>query len=214
MSRWNISHVVYYSQHGKKRVLEFEPSNVTIITGASSTGQTYIIDTIDYCLCSSDINLSNFVKKRVSHVAVKWVKGNTEILVAREISQKSSTSSQMFIEIGNKIEIPDLAFDLKGMVNKDQARNILAQRFGIIDFKSHEEDIETNISNVSIRQLTPYIFLDKEVIDSKKIILHGLDDPNAARHIIASLPYFLNAIDIEELQAIKKLKAQLKIICY
>ncbi len=162
MNRWNISHVIYYSQHGQKRVLEFEPGNVTIITGASSTGKTYIINTIDYCLCSSDINLSNFVKKRVTHVAVKWVKKNTEILVAREISQNSSSSGKMFIEIGNKIIIPDLAIYLKGSVNERQARNMIAQRFGLIDFKSYEEDIETNISNVSIRQLTPYIFLDKE----------------------------------------------------
>lgn len=151
MSRWNISHVIYYSQHGEKRVLEFEPDNVTIITGASSTGKTYIINTIDYCLCASEINLSNFVKKRVSHVAVKWVKGNTEILVAREISQKSSVSSQMFIEIGNKIEIPNLISDLKGKIKEKQARNVLAQRFGLVDFKSYEENTEANISNISVR---------------------------------------------------------------
>jgi hypothetical protein len=204
MSRWNISHIVYYSQHGQNRILEFEPNNATIITGASRTGKTYIIETIDYCLCSSGINLSNHIKKKVSCVGIKLIKDNTEILVAREVPQSSSSSSKMFIEIGNKIDIPSNIDELKGSINESQARILLAERFGLIDFKSYEDDA-INISNVSIRQLTPYLFLDKEVIDSKKIILHGLDDPNASKHIIASLPYFLNAIDIEELQALKKL---------
>lgn len=206
MSRWNISHIVYYSQHGQNRILEFDPGNVTIITGASRTGKTYIIETIDYCLCSSSIDLSNLIKKKVSFVGIKLVKDNTELLIAREVSQKSSSSSKMFIEIGNSVNIPDSVDGLKGSINESQARTLLAERFGLINFKDYEEDEIVNTSNVSIRQLTPYLFLDKEVIDSKKIILHGLDDPNSAKHIIASLPYFLNAVDIEELQALKKLK--------
>lgn len=205
MSRWNISDIVYYSHHGKNRTLEFKPGNVTIITGASRTGKTYIIETIDYCLCSSSINLSNLIKKKVSFVGIKLVKDNTELFVVREVSQKSSSSSKMFIEIGNSIKIPDNCNELKGSINANQARTILADRFGLINFSDFKEDEIVNTSNISIRQLTPYLFLDKEVIDSKKNLLHGLNDANAAKYIIASLPYFLNAVDIEELQALKKL---------
>ncbi|WP_298511027.1 DUF3732 domain-containing protein [uncultured Kordia sp.] len=207
MSRWNISHVVYYSQHGQNRLLEFEPENVTIITGASRTGKTYIIETIDYCLCSSSIALSNLIKKKLSFVGIKLIKGSTEILIVREISQKSSNaSSKMFLEIGNDIEIPENSKDLKGKINSTQAKQLLSERFGLINFKDYQKDESSKINSISIRQLTPYLFLDKEVIDSRKNLLHGLDDVNSAKHIIPSLPYFLNAIDLEELQALKKLK--------
>jgi hypothetical protein len=204
MNRWNISHVVYYSQHGKNRILEFIPNKVTIITGASRTGKTYIIETIDYCLCSSSIDFSNLIKKKVSYVGIKLVKDNTEIFIAREVPLKSTSSSKMFIEIGFNINIPSNSEDLKGRINIIEAKNLLSERFGLINFKDFEEDESSNISSVSLRQLTPYLFLDKEVIDSKRNLLHGLDDPNSAKHIVSSLPYFLNAIDIEELQALKK----------
>jgi hypothetical protein len=206
MSRWNISDVIYYSHHGQNRVLEFEPNNVTIITGASRTGKTYIIETIDYCLCASSIDFSNLIKKKVSFVGIKLVKDNTEILIAREVPQKNSSSGKMFIEIGTNISIPSSAADLKGSINESQARVLLAERFGLINFKDYSEDEISSISSISIRQLVPYLFLDKEVVDGNKHLLHGLSDPNSAKFIISSLPYFLNAIDIKELQALKKLK--------
>ncbi|MCG8807335.1 DUF3732 domain-containing protein [Tenacibaculum finnmarkense] len=206
MSRWNISQIIYYSQHNKNRVLEITPNDVTIITGASKTGKTYIIETIDYCLCSSSINLSNFIKKKISCVAIKFIKDNTEILVAREISQTSLRSNNMYIEIGNKVIIPTTVNELKGSIKEEQARKLLAERFGIINFNDYDIDETANINNISIRQLAPYLYLDKGVIDSSKIILHGLDDANASKHIIPSLPYFLNAVSIDELKALKKLK--------
>ena len=212
MKRWNISHVIYYSKHGQNRVLEFQPEKVTIITGASRTGKTYLIETIDYCLCSSGIELSNFVKNKITHVAVKWVKDNTEFLVAREISRISNSSSQMYLEVGNKIKIPDLVTELKGKGNEKDIRNELARLFGIIEFKEQEDDGDKVFNNVSIRQLTPFLILDKEVIDSRKIILHGLDEPQAAKHIIAAMPYFLGAITIDELEALREIKRLKKAI--
>lgn len=206
MSRWNISSVVYYSQHDQKRILEFEPNGVTIITGASRTGKTYIIETIDYCLCASSIDFSNLIKKKVSFVGIKLIKENTEIFIAREIPQKSVSSGKMFIEIGSSVDIPNSSKELKGSINVNQARTLLSERFGLINFKDFEDDESTDISSVSVRQVTPFLFLDKEVIDSKKNLFHGLDDPNAAKHIVSSLPYFLNAITKEELYALKKLK--------
>lgn len=207
MSRWNISHVVYYSKHNKNRIIEITPNGTTIITGASRTGKSYLINTIDYCLCSSDIELSNFVRNKISHVAVKWIKGDTEFLVAREIPQNTNTSSQMFLEIGSKIDIPASASNLRGSANKEQVRVQIAKLFGLLEMTSDGTDDNIKFNNVSIRQLTPFIFLDKEVIDSRKYLFHALDDPQAAKHIIASMPYFLDAIGIEELEALKKIKA-------
>jgi len=205
MSRWNISHVVFYSKHDKNRIIEFNPGT-TIITGASRTGKSYLISAIDYCLCSSEILLSNLVRNKISHVAVKWKKDNTEFLVAREIPEVSNTSGQMFIDIGNKVEIPLSAKDLKGSAYIDQVKVKIAQLFGLIEMPSDESDEMLRLSHVSIRQLTAFLFLDKEVIDSRKYLFHGLDDANAAKYIIASLPYFLNAIGLEEFEALRRIK--------
>ena len=102
--------------------------------------------------------------------------------------------------------------ELKGKGNEKDIRNELARLFGIIEFKEQEDDGDKVFNNVSIRQLTPFLILDKEVIDSRKIILHGLDEPQAAKHIIAAMPYFLGAITIDELEALREIKRLKKAI--
>lgn len=212
MKRWNISHVIYYSNHGKNRIIEFNTNDVTIITGASRTGKTYILETIDYCLCSSNIDLSTFVKERISYVAIKIITNSDEIFVIREISNSKKTSGNTYIEIDNKIEIPINKSEFKGKVSVDDAKKFLTDKIGIIKFEDFRAQDITNIESLSIRQTTPYIYLDKETIDSKKHLLYGLDDANSAKYIIPSIPYFLDAIDIDELNAIKKLKSLKKAI--
>jgi len=46
-----------------------------------------------------------------------------------------------------------------------------------------------------VRHITPYMFVTKEVIDSESVLLHGLEKPDKARDIIATMPYFLRATD-------------------
>jgi hypothetical protein len=47
----------------------------------------------------------------------------------------------------------------------------------------------------TVRHVTPYLFVTKEVIYSEAVLLHGLEKGNKARDIIASIPYFLRATD-------------------
>ncbi|PUZ25497.1 hypothetical protein DCC81_14530 [Chitinophaga parva] len=199
MSRWNISHLVYYSTHNEKRIIEFNVGDTTIVTGGSNTGKTAIIDTIDYCLGSSSCKIASFVTDRVSHVASKWVNDKTEILIAREIGTTKTISDRMFIEYGSNILIPESATDLKGAATKEQVKLVIERLFG---FQNELEATKTS-GKVSIRNITPFIFLDKDVIDSKKTLMHGLDDIFFSKSIIESLPFFLGAIDAEELDAIK-----------
>ena len=58
--------VLYDKTLNKKRTLSFVPGKVNIITGKSATGKSTIIDIIDYCLCSSDCNVSKKLKNHLS----------------------------------------------------------------------------------------------------------------------------------------------------
>ena len=204
MSRWNISHLVFYSKNDLHRAIEFNVNDVTIITGASNTGKSAVISAIDYCLGSSSSNIPAFVSARVTHIATKWVDGTTEFVVARELSKSGKVSGNMYFEFGSSIDIPTSSNDLNGRGHIDEVKALMENLFGFKEV--NETDNAFNVNKVSIRQITPFIYLDKKVIDSETTLMYGLDDQNSSKRIIDSLPYFLGAIDLEELDAMKRLR--------
>ena len=199
MSRWKITHLVFYSKHGEIRTIEFN-KGVTIITGGSNTGKSAVIDSIDYCLGSSSSRIASFITERVTHIGCKWKNNDSEFFVARSLNKGGGASSQMFLDYGTNIEIPQNSDNIKGGGNKETIKQVLEHLFGISE--DIPEDASTN--KISVRYITPFIFLDKEVIDSRNTLMHHLDDRNFAKSFVESLPFFLGAIDKEELDAIKR----------
>ena len=77
MSRWNVFKIAFYGAGGRRRDIEFDLDTVNVITGASGTGKTAIIDAIDYCLGSKNCGLPFFVREHAEAVAVHWVMGDS-----------------------------------------------------------------------------------------------------------------------------------------
>ncbi|WEA01772.1 DUF3732 domain-containing protein [Mucilaginibacter sp. SJ] len=204
MNRWNISHLIFYSKNNLHRTIEFNVNDVTIITGASNTGKSAVITAIDYCLGSSTNNIPAFVSARVTHIATKWSDGTTEFVIGREISKSGKASGNMYFEYGADVDVPISANDLNGRGNIEEIKALLENLFGFTVV--NESDNVLSVNKISIRQITPFIYLDKKVIDSDTTLMYGLDDQNASKRIIDSLPYFLGAIDLKELEAMRRLR--------
>lgn len=204
MSRWNVSHLAFYSKNDLRRTIEFNINDVTIITGASNTGKSAVISAIDYCLGSSTCNIPAFVSARVTHIATRWTDGTTAFIVARELSKTGKASGNMYFEYGSEVELPEVAKGLNGSGNIDEVKGLMENLFGFKEV--NQTDNEFNINKISIRQIVPYMYLDKNIIISDKVLMYGLDDANASKRIIDSLPYFLGAIDLDELEAMKRLR--------
>jgi len=58
----------------------------------------------------------------------------------------------------------------------------------------------------TVRHVTPYLFVTKEVIDSESVLLHGLEKVDKARDIIASMPYFMRVTDEASAMAERRLR--------
>ncbi|MCO4883366.1 AAA family ATPase, partial [Paraburkholderia caribensis] len=203
MSRWNISEIGYFSHDGRVRKLKFIAGEVNIITGASGTGKSAIIQTIDYCLGSSSCDIPVFIADRVSAVAIKMVNGQTQAVIGRRVrTGKSKTSHQMTFDYGSSCELPETSENLKGPASREDVRANVERLWGISDANLQSSTAkQEEASRVSLRQTTAFMFASKSVIDSERVLLHGLDVATSASHIIASLPYFLGAIDASTLQA-------------
>lgn len=206
MSRWNILQIAFFGVGGRRRTLDFIPNEVNIITGASGTGKSAIIDAIDYCLGSSGCGLPFYVRGHAEAVAVHWVNETLELIVGRKIPKAGKGTSQMFVRTGRHLKMPETADDLEGKTNRESARAVIERAFGIRDIKDADAGEKLETGRAGVRQVPPYLFLSGDVIVSKTTLLHDLNIPKKARHIVATIPYFLGAVDQESVLAERRLR--------
>jgi hypothetical protein len=196
MTRWNISNIFFIGVSGQRRDVVLVPDAVNIITGASGTGKSTLIKAIDYCLGSSKCELPAHVRRRCIAVGVKWTAGDAEIVIGRivpPVGQASST--HMFAASGRNLPLPTTMEEFEGATTLDAAKAFLERAFGIGDLPGEIEASGVARGRATIRHVTPYIFVTKEVIYSESVLLHGLEKAATARDILATMPYFLRVAD-------------------
>lgn len=211
MSRWNVEKIFFLSVSGRRRDISFTADVVNIITGASGTGKSTLIKAIDYCLGSKHCELPAHVKRRCVAVGVKWVRGEQEFIVGRVVPPVGQdTSTHMYFSTGRKLPLPARIEDFEGPVSVSSGKRLIEGVFGIDDVDGLPNDFGDIKGRATIRHVTPYLFVTKEVIYSESVLLHGLEDPNEARDIVSTMPYFLGvvnqttAIDLQRLRGLER----------
>ncbi|MGG7539769.1 DUF3732 domain-containing protein [Rhizobium sp. Nf11,1] len=206
MNRWNVREIAFYGTGGRRRTLEFDVDKVNVITGASGTGKSAIIDAIDYCLGSKDCKLPFFVRNHAEAVAIHWAHGESDLIVGRKIPKAGSGTSQMFVKTGRNLELPKTSEGLQGPTNRDTARAMIEKTFGIQDTDDPAAAAKGEKGRATIRDVPPYLFLSGDVIISRATLLHDLNRPEKARDIKATIPYFLGAVDQPSVLAARTLR--------
>lgn len=209
MTRWNIASIFFIGEEGKFRIIDFDPSRVNVITGASGTGKSAIIKALDYCLGSSKCQLPVYVRRRCVAVGVKWVKGQDEMISCRQVPfVGKNPNAYMFVTTGRNLRVPRNVEQFEGRGTVEASKVRLGQAFGIdgtlkTEAATHEPESR---DRPSVRQFTPYVFVTKEVIDSETVLLHGLDDNRKAPLIISTMPYFLGVMAESTVAAERRLR--------
>jgi hypothetical protein len=195
MTRWNITTIFFLGVSRQRREVTFAADELNIITGASGTGKSTLIKAIDYCLGSSKCELPAHVRRRSVAVGVKWIAGDAEMIVGRVIPPVGqATSTRMFTATGRNLPLPETVDEFDGATTVEAAKAFIERAFGIGDVIS-EPDVAGARGRASVRHVTPYLFVTKEVIYSESTLLHGLEKADKARDIIAAMPYFFRATD-------------------
>ena len=89
-----ILDIALYSHEGESRALSLKPGEVNVITGASKTGKSALIDIVDYCLGSGSCRVPDGVIRRsVSWFGLRLQIGDGQSFVARKCPSPSSYSS-------------------------------------------------------------------------------------------------------------------------
>lgn len=196
MTRWNISAIFFLGVSGQRRDIELNRGAVNVITGASGTGKSTLIKAIDYCLGSSRCELPAHVRRRCIAVGVKWASGEAEIIVGRVVPPVGQhTSTRMFTASGRNLPLPVRLDEFEGATTVEAAKAFLERAFGVGDLAGEPDASGAARGRATIRHVTPYMFVTKEVIYSESVLLHGLEKVDKARDIVATMPYFLRATD-------------------
>lgn len=170
MKRWNISKIFFVGLSGRRRDVTFEPGAVNIITGASGTGKSTLIKAIDYCLGSSKCELPAHVRRRSTAVGVKWTDGDAEIVVGRIIPPVGqATSTHMFAASGRHLPLPKTIDEFEGATTVEAAKAFIERAFGIGDLRVESDAFGNTRGRATVRHVTPYMFVTKEVICSGAI---------------------------------------------
>ncbi|OPH17096.1 hypothetical protein FE88_01990 [Azospirillum brasilense] len=197
-----ISEVVIYAHDGRKRTVRFKEQGLSIVTGASKTGKSSLIDIIDFCMGGSECHVADGVIRRfVSWYGVLFDRGDTGIFVARRNPPPGqSRSPDIYLETGDKLASPD--FDkLTKNITVDALEAFLTSALGISEnLHSVPEGQTRQPLSANVRHALLFSLQDQDEIDSRRVLFHRQSEPFMPQAIKDVLPYFLGAIDEERLR--------------
>ncbi|WP_287373669.1 DUF3732 domain-containing protein [Prosthecochloris sp.] len=209
--------IVLYSHMGESRALSLKPGEVNVITGASKTGKSALIDIVDYCLGRSSCNVPDGVIRRsVSWFGLRLKIRDGQSFVARKCPSPSAVSSEeCYIATGAEVEIPDFE---KLIQNTNSA--------GVVSSASGWAGIAENIHippegqtraplAATIRHGLMLCFQPQDEIIRRTQLFHMSDDHWKAQSLKDTLPYFLGAVEddyVRNQAKLRDLKSQLRVV--
>jgi hypothetical protein len=192
-----IAKLILYSTSGQIRELVFRIGALNILTGASKTGKSAVIDILDYCTGRSECYVADgVIRKHVAWYAVLFHQGQSQILVARKNpAPGEKTSPEIYLERGTHIALPALdALHKNSTV--EAVEKFLAAALGISENEHRPPEGQTRAPlEANFRHALIFSIQDQDDIDSKRILFHRQADNWVAQAIKDTFPYFLGAID-------------------
>lgn len=189
--------IVLYSHDGRRRVLSLNSGGVNVITGASKTGKSALIDIVDYCFGSGECRVPEGpIRRAVSWFGLRMQLAKGEAFVARRCpSSHAASSEDCFVEVGEVVEVPD-GSELRQTTNTKGLGALLSGWSGISDNLHDPAPGQTRPAlTASIRHALALCFQPQDEIIRRQQLFHGAGDNFIAQGLKDTLPYFLGAVD-------------------
>ncbi|MFA6063614.1 MAG: DUF3732 domain-containing protein [Gallionella sp.] len=212
-----IQEIVIYSHDGRRRSLSLNADGVSIVTGASKTGKSALVDIVDYCFGSGECRVPEGpIRHVVAWFGLRLKLASGEAFIARRCpAARFRSSEDCFIQIGNTVDFPD-ANELRQTTN---TRGLLSQLSGWtgISENIHEPPVgQTRLPlSASIRHALAFCFQPQDEIIRRQQLFHGADDNFFAQALKDTLPYFLGAVDneyVRKREELRRLRDQLRVV--
>lgn len=209
--------IVLYSHDGRHRVLPLKRGRVNVITGASKTGKSALIDIVDYCFGADECRVPEGpIRRSVAWFGVRVQVGESQMFAARRCpAPRANSSEDCFVELSSRVDIPSANL-LRQTTNKKGLIGLLTTHVGIKDNIHEPPTGHTRASlSATIRHAVALCFQPQDEIIRRHQLFHNTDDSFFAQALKDTLPYFLGAVDddfVRRREELRKLREQLRTI--
>lgn len=212
-----ILDIVVFSHHGQRRALSLNPDGVSVITGASKTGKSALIDIVDYCFGSGECRVPEGpIRRAVSWFGLRLQLAAGQVFVARRCpDQRFLSSEDCFVAIGDAVVIPE-AGELRQTTNTKGLLSLLSSWVGIAENLHEPSEGQTRLPLIAnIRHALSLCFQPQDEIIRRHQLFHGADDNFFAQALRDTLPFFLGAVDdeyVRKREELRRLREQLRVL--
>jgi phage shock protein A len=207
--------IVLYSHDGRQRTLPLKAGLVNIITGASKTGKSALIDIVDYCFGSGECRVPEGpIRRAVSWFGIRLQLLEGQVFVARRCPDARAASSEdCFVEVGGTVKIPDFGA-VRQTTNTKGLLTLLSGWSGIADNLHEPPPGQTRLPlSANVRHALALCFQPQDEIIRRQQLFHGAGDNFFAMALKDSLPFFLGAVDddyVRKREQLRRLREQLR----
>jgi energy-coupling factor transporter ATP-binding protein EcfA2 len=190
-----------YNHDGRLRSLAFRPGEFNIITGESQSGKSALIEIVHYCLGSTRLRVPHgVIADTVAWYALRMAVGSNELLIARPAPAPGrASSSAVMLEIANQVRLPD-ASELEASTNTETLIAYLSRLIGIEENVHVPPETATRLPlEATIAHALFFNFQRQDEIASREFLFHRQADEFVGQAIRDVLPYFLGAVDRDDL---------------
>lgn len=200
--------IVLYSHDRRQRVIELKPGQLNVVTGASKTGKSALIDIVDYCYGAGECRVPEGpIRRCVSWFGLRLQLASGQAFIARRCPGPNAVSSEeCFFAIGDEVEPPPFD-ELRQTTNSKGLMALLARWCGIQDNMHEPPAGQTRPPLVAtIRHALTFCLQEQNEISRREQLFHGQADNWVSQAIKDTLPYFLGAVDDEHVRKLEELR--------
>ncbi|HEX9590377.1 MAG TPA: DUF3732 domain-containing protein [Bradyrhizobium sp.] len=186
-----------YSHDEQRRDIVFKLGALNIVTGASKTGKSALLDIVDYCWGRSDCTVpEGEIRRKVSWFAIHLDNAGEGILLARKNPGPAGrTSDEIYLERGVEV-LPVTTTSFQKNITGDGLRSQLSVVLGISENLHVPPDTASRQPmEASSRHAILFCLQAQDEIANRKFLFHRQGEQFFPAAIKDSLPYFLGAVD-------------------
>jgi hypothetical protein len=195
-----IAKLILYSRAGQVREVMFRTGGLNVLTGASKTGKSAIIDIIDYVTGRSECNVADgVIRKYVAWYALLFQLNEGQLLLARRNPDLGErTHGDVYMDRATRIITPSFEQLIKN-TTVGTVENFLSAAIGINE-NEHRPPTATRVPlEANFRHALLFTLQDQNDIDSKQRLFHRQGEDFVGQAIRDTFPYFLGAVDEDRL---------------
>ena len=204
--RLQIRSISIYSHNGERRDVNFRIGALNIVTGASKTGKSALLDIVDYCWGRDECTVpEGEIRKGVSWFAVYFDNDGEGVLIARKNPGPAGRASDETYLARGVDELPSDASSFYKNITGESLKTQLSATLGISEnVHVPEEGSALQPLEVSSRHAILFCLQAQDEVANRRLLFHRQGEQFLPRAIRDSLPYFLGTVDERHFFALKR----------